>query len=320
MKRLCIGLISLIALLPMAQGQTADFPSKPIRIVVPFTPGSSADRASRHFGELMGSLLKTPFIVENRPGAAGLIAINEVEHAPADGYMILLASNSTMSVNPWVLKSVPRNPAENLRPIGGISRGVNMLVVGANSPFKTLDELIAAGKKDKQGLNGGTYSAGYRLGVEWLAAIAKFKFTNIAYKGAAQLLTDTAGGQLDFAVLSMDGAAPLVKAGTVRALAISDDARSAEFPDVPTIKESGYPEYTNYSWDSLYVRANTPDAITDKLSTALQSVLATQEARAFIEKSGRQVMAYTPSQMQAYQREELERFGKIAKAAGISPE
>jgi len=320
MKSLWTGLICLMGFMPLAHGKTDAFPSKPIRIVVPFTPGSSADRASRYFGERMGALLNTSFIVENRPGAAGVIAINEVEQAPADGYTILLASNSTMSVNPWVLKSVPRNPAEKLRPIGGISRGVNMLVVGSDSPFKTLQQLIAEGKKKEEGLNGGTYSAGYRLGVEWLAAIAGFKFTNIAYKGASQLLADTAGGQLAFAVLSMDGAAPLVKAGRIRALAISDASRSAEFPDVPTIKESGYPEYVNYSWDSFYLRADTPDAVVDKLSTALQTVLATKEAQAFIEKAGRQVMAYTPSQMQVYQREELERFGAIAKAAGISPE
>jgi len=319
MKGLLFVLMSLVAAVPVAYGQDDGFPNKPIRIIVPFTPGSSADTASRFFGSQMADKLGQPFIVENRPGGSGAIAMSAVKNAAADGYTLFLASNSLMSVNPLVIKSLPYDPGQELKPIGGLTRGVNVLIVSAQSKYRTLGELIDAGKKG-QGLNGGTYSWGYRLAAEWLANLSGMKLTNISYKGAAQVLTDTASGQLDFAVVSLDGAASMIRSGQVRALAISDERRHKEFPDVPTIKESGYPEYVNYSWDSLYVMNQTPQAAVDKLAGTLQEVLATDESRAFVEKAGRQLMPYAPEAMHQYQVSELKRFRGIMQAAGIQPE
>lgn len=310
----------LAALVPSARAEDAkDFPSRAVHVIVPFTPGSSADSASRFLGTELSEMLGQPFVVENRPGGAGAIAISAVKGAPADGYTILLASNSLLSVNPLILKSLP-DPANGLKPLSGISRGVNALVVAADSPYKTLGDLVAAGKaKGAEGLNGGTYSGGYRLAAEWLAALAGFKFNNIAYKGASQLLIDATANRLDFAVVSLDGAMPMVEAGKLRMLAISDEKRHEAIANVPTIKES-FPEYVNYSWDSFYVRDETPQAIADKLTDALQKALAMEATKDFIVKAGRQPMPYKPAQMEQYQKNELERFRAIANAAGIKPE
>jgi tripartite-type tricarboxylate transporter receptor subunit TctC len=319
MRRLWLVFLGLMAVAPLAQGQAKDFPSKAVKVIVPFTAGSGSDTSARFFGEQLAAVLGAPFVVENRPGASGVLSVMAVKTAPADGYMILLASNSPLSVNPVTIKDLPYDPLKDLKPLAGLTRGMNAYIVPPNSKLNTLADLVAASKQG-QPLNVGNYSAGYHLALEWFASLAGIKFNHIPYKGGAPIFTDIMGNQLDMAIVDLGGVLSLLKGGKVKALAVSGEKRHPDFPDVPTIRESGYPDYVNYSWTSFYVRAQTPDDITAKLSDALQKVLVTNEAREFVRKTGAELMPFAPAAMQKYHRDELERFRRIAELTGIKPE
>ena len=315
MKKLLCAFLGLLVLLPVAHGQDKNFPERAVKIIVPFTAGSGSDTSARFFAEQLAAIFGQPFVVENRPGASGVLAVMAVKTAPPDGHTILLASNSPISVNPIVIKGLPYDPIKDLRPISGVTRGMNAFIVAPNSSIKTLADLVAASKAKP--LNAGTYSAGYHLALEWFSSLAVAKVLNIPYKGGAQVFADVMGNQLDWGIADMGGVATLVQAGKIRALAVSGETRHPYFPDVPTIKESGYPDYVNYSWTSFYVRSDTPDVIADKLAAAMQKALASPAAKNFVEKTGGELMPHQPDVMRKFQQTELERFRRIAAAAGI---
>ena len=320
MNRMWLVFLSLIAIAPLAMGQAKDFPNKAVKVIVPFTAGSGSDTSARFFGDKMAAILGQPFVVENRPGASGVISVMAVKTAPADGYMVLLASNSPLSVNPVTIKDLPYDPLKDLKPLGGLGRGMSAYIVAPNSKLSTLADVVVASKQGSQPLNVGNYSAGYHLVLEWFANLAGVKFNHIPYKGGAQIFTDIMGNQLDLAIVDLGGVSPLLKSGKIRVLAVSGEKRHPDFPDTPTIRESGYPDYVNYTWTSFYVRAQTPDDITAKLSDALQKVLVTDEAKEFMKATGSELMPFAPSAMQKFHRDELDRFRRIADLAGIKPE
>jgi tripartite-type tricarboxylate transporter receptor subunit TctC len=318
MKLATFALAGLMAIVPFSHAQDNNFPSRPVKIIVPFTAGSGSDTSARFFAEQLSKTFNQSFLVENRPGASGIIAVTAVTSAPADGHTILLASNSPIAVNPVTIKDLPYDPLKDLKPISGVTRGMNALVVSPNSNIKTLADLIALAKEKP--VTVGTYSEGYKLALEWLSSQTGVKFKNISYKGGAPVFNDVIGGHLDVGVVDMGGAAPMVKGGKLRAIAVSGETRHKEAPDVPTIKESGYPEYVNYSWSSFYVRAQTPDDITKKLADAMQTALHSDAAKAFVKKTGGELMPHTAEGMRDYQNTEIARFRKIAESAGIKPQ
>jgi tripartite-type tricarboxylate transporter receptor subunit TctC len=319
MKTRVLSFLALLLIAPFALGQAKDFPNRPVKVIVPYTAGSGSDTSARFFGEKLAAVLGQPFVVENRPGASGVISVMTVKSAPADGYSILLASNSPLSVNAVTIKDLPYDPLKDLKPLSGLTRGMNAYVVASNSKLNTLADLVAAAKKERQTLNAGSYSDGYQLALEWLANVMGVKFNYVPYKGGAQVFTDVMGNQLDFGLVDMGGVLPLLKSGRLRALAVSGDRRHAEFPNVPTVGESGYPDYVNYSWTSFCVRSETPDDVTAKLADALQKVLATPEAAEFVNRMGAELMPFAPDAMRKFQRDEIERFRRIAETAGFKP-
>ncbi|MEK7492029.1 MAG: tripartite tricarboxylate transporter substrate binding protein [Pseudomonadota bacterium] len=320
-RRALLAMIGLLTLSASVHAETAkEFPTRPIRVIVPFTSGSGSDTSARYYGEQMGRTLGQPVVVENRPGANGLIGIQALKNAPADGYTVLLASNSPMSVNPIVMKNLPYDPLKDLKPVSGLSRNMNVFLVPEKSPIKTVADLVAHAKDRGKPLAVGTYSAGYQLAAAWFANLAGVQFVNVPYKGQAQIMTDVIGGQLDMAVVDLGGAITLLKEGKIRAVAVTGETRHRDFPNVPTIKESGYPDYAQYSWVSFYVRAGTPDDITDKLATAVQTALKSPESDAFLATKGGDPMPYPPKEMRQFQEREMARFRKVAAAAGIKPE
>ena len=312
----CVGIFFIPS---VSQAQKTDYPTRSVKVIVPFSAGSGADHASRFFGDLLAKQLGQSFLVENRTGAAGMLAMNTVKAAPADGYTILMGSNSLMAVNPIMLKELTYDAVKDFKPIGGLTRGVNAIVVGKDSKYQSFNELLTAAKTSAVPLNGGTYALGYELALAWLANVAGVKFENILYKGLGEIMVSLLGNQLDFGIVSFNGAAPLLKAGKYRALALSSDQRHPDFPDVPTIAESGFPEFTNYTWTSFYVRSDTPDAITNKLEEALQTVIATPIAKEYADQVLVELMALKADKMRQYQLEEIARFAKIAKEAGLKP-
>jgi len=320
MRKIILAFIGLMTVAPLALGQAKDFPNRAIKVIVPFTAGSGSDTSARFFGEKMSAILGQTVVVENRPGASGVIAVSAIKSAPADGHTILLASISLMSVNPVTVKDLPYDPLKDLKPIAGLSRGMAAIIVPQNSKLVTLADVVKASKDDKKSLSAGTYSAGYHLIFEWFANLAGIKFNHIPYKGGAPIYADLMGNQLEIAIVDVGGASPLIKSGKLRAIAMSGETRHPMFPDVPTVKESGYPEYVTYTWTSFSVRSETPDDITAKLADTLQKALATNEAKEYGRSTGGELMPYGPADMQKFQREELERFRRIATIAGVKPQ
>ena len=299
--------------------QAANFPSKAIRIMVPFVAGSGADSNSRFYGELLARHFGQPVLVENRPGGSGVLAVQAVKSAPADGYTILMATNSTMTVNPVVMKNLPYDSVKDFRPVHGISKGPVAFIVRNESPLRSIRDLLESGKKDGDRLTIGNYSAGYELVGAWLGTLAGLTITPVPYKGGAPMMTDIIGGQIVTGAIDFSGAAPLIKTGRLRALAITADVRDPAFPEVPTMKEAGYPEFETYVWSSFFVRTETPDDITARLVEAMKKVIASPEGRTYQAAQPSSVMDYGPQEMRAFVIAELERFKRIAQAAGIAP-
>lgn len=313
-------LLGLLAASTLALGQAGSFPTKALKIVVPTSPGSGSDTTARHFAEQLAALLGQPVVIDNRPGGNGTIAAMAVKQAPADGYTIFLASNTHMAVNPIFLKDLPYDPVKDFKPVTGIARGMMIFVVSPNSKMNNVGELVVAAKGAKERLTVGTYTAGFHLSAEWFSSVSGTKYVNVPYKGAPEVFIGLMGDQLDWGVSDLIAAMPQVKAGKLKALGVSGEKRHPDYPEIPTIKESGYAEYVNYTWTSLYIRAETPELITSRLVDAMQKILATPSAKEFIAKIGSEPMALGPVDMRKFQNSETQRFRRIADAAGIKPQ
>lgn len=320
MKTRCFVFFALMAIAPSALGQAKDFPNRPIRVIVGTAPGSSADTGARFFSELLSPVLGQPFVVENRPGGDGVVGILAVKNAPADGYTLLLGSNSPLSVNPVVMKNLPYDPVKDLKPVYGIRKGMNVFVVAPDSPLATLSDLVTAAKNSKQLLNAGTSLANYRISVEWFGMLAGVKFNHIPYKGTAQVMTDVIGHHIDFGFVDRAVAAPLFQYGKLKALAVAGEHRYPGNPDVPTVIESGYPDFESYAWTAFYIRAETPEEVMVPLVKAMQQVMASTAAKEYIYKGGQEPMSLGPEPMRQFQLKELARIRRVVEAVGIKPE
>ena len=304
----------------LTQAQVGGFPNRALKIVVPTSPGSGSDTTARFFGEQLSAALGQPVLIENKPGGNGVIAAMAVKQAPADGYTIFLGTNTHMAVNPSVVKDIPYDGIKDFRPVIGLARGMMIFVTPPTSKIGTVGELVAAAKASKEQLNAGTYTAGFHLSAEWFASTSGTKFVNVPYKGAPEVFTALMGNQLDWAVSDLIAAMPQVKAGKLRGVAVSGDKRHADYPEIPTIKESGYPDYANYTWTWMYIRSETPEPVTARLVDAMQKILATPVAREFIARIGSEPMALAPVEMRKFQISETERFRLVAQSAGIKPQ
>ncbi|MBW7934640.1 MAG: tripartite tricarboxylate transporter substrate binding protein [Gemmatimonadaceae bacterium] len=312
----CIAL-ALATAAPLGLAQASSYPSKPVKVIVPFTPGGGSDTAARFFGEKLGDMLGQPFLVENKPGGvSGSLGTIAVKNAPADGYTILVGSSSPMVVNPITIKDPGYDALKDFKPVAGLTKNTTAIVVPANSKWKTFGELVKDAKANPK-LNVATASAGFALAATWLGSTAGFDFTHVPYKGLNQVLTDLGGGHLDWSIVDLAGATPMLQAGKIRALAVTDERRHPSFPDVPALVEVGYPEYVYNTWTSFHVRADTPADVTSKLATALQKILATDAAKEYVRRQGTELLPLAPAAMLKFQHQEVERFQKVADVAGM---
>ena len=310
------------AVAPSAAGAAAgatDFPKRPIRILVPFTAGSGSDVYARFFGKKLSEILGQPVIVENKPGAGGALSVQAMLAEPPDGYTMILGSNSPMAVNVVTERKLAYDPVKDVRPVSGMTRSVAVIMVSPASPLKTLADLEVRGKQLPP-LNSGTYSPGYQLALAQFTAPAGIKLQNVMYKGLSQTLTDVMGAQVDMGVADGTGSTSMAAQGKVRALAVTGEKRHPELPDVPTLKESGYPEAVHYSWTAFWVPTRTPDPVVNVLAAAMQKALSQPDSKAFVEKTGAELMPFGPEQMRTFQLAEIERFRKAAQASDFKPE
>ncbi|OYU78095.1 MAG: ABC transporter substrate-binding protein, partial [Burkholderiales bacterium PBB5] len=238
-----------------AAAQTAaNFPNKAMKVLVPFTAGSGADSASRFYGEALGKLFGQAVTIENRPGGSGVVAVQAMRQAPADGHTILMGSNSPAVVNAITVKNLPYDPFKDMRPLYGVAMSPVAFAVKADSPYKTMADVVAAAKKENRPLQLGNYSAGYQLVAAWLGTASGLPVSHIPYKGGAQMLTDVVGGQLDVGVIDFTGTIELLKGGRLRVLAITADTRDARSPDIPTMQDSGFAAFEPSDWSAYFVR------------------------------------------------------------------
>lgn len=296
------------------------FPSKPMKILVPFTAGSGADSSSRFYGEQLSKLFGQTVTVENRPGGSGVIAVQATRQAPGDGHTILMGSNSPAVVNAITVKNLPYDPFKDLRPLYGLAISPVAFAVRADSPFKTIGDVVAAAKKENKPLQLGNYSAGYQLVAAWLGTASGLPVTHIPYKGGAQMLTDVIGGALDVGVIDFTGTIELMKGGKLRVLAITSPQRDPGFPAIPTMKESGFPDFETSVWSAFFLKADTPDDVVEKLAAAIEKIMNSDAGKAYHASLPSQPMRMGPKALGEFQRREYERFRRVADAAGIHPE
>lgn len=307
-----------IAVAPLAFAQS-DYPNRPIRLVSPFAAGSTSDTSARFVAQHLSTALGQPVTVDNQPGADGRIGMMTVKNAPADGYTIVAGSWTNLAVNPVLIKALPYDPLKDFKPVAGIGRSMLGIAVSGNSGIKSLNDLIAAARKNPKKLNFGNFATGYRLATEWFSSLAGVQFTNVPYKTTSQMNTDLAGRQIDVAMDGVTSMAALVKSGQLRLLAVTGEQRHPEFPDVPTIKET-FPEYAIYGWSALMVRSETPDDITEKLAAAVQKVLSSKEGEDFARKVGSELLLRSTGEMRKYQEAQIDTLRRVAAAAGMKPE
>lgn len=323
MKRLTRWILAAttLALSPaLALAQAAGFPSKPMKILVPFTAGSGADSSSRFYGEQLAKMLNQTVTVENKPGGSGVIAVQAARQAPADGHTILMGSNSPAVVNAITIKNLPYDPFKDLRPLYGLAISPVAFAVRADSPHKTIQDVVAAAKKENRPLQLGNYSAGYQLVAAWLGTASGLPVTHIPYKGGAQMLTDVIGGALEVGVIDFTGTIELMKGGKLRVLAITAPARDAKFPDIPTMKESGFADFETAVWSAFFMRAETPDDVVEKLAAAIQKIMTSDAGKAYHASLPSQPMSMGPKALGEFQLREYQRFKRVADTAGIKPE
>jgi tripartite-type tricarboxylate transporter receptor subunit TctC len=301
-----------------AWSQSAPYPTKPIRFVVPFVAGGPTDIQGRMLGEKLGQRLGQQVIVDNRGGAGGNIGMELTAKAPPDGYTIVIATVGTWAVNPHLYK-LPFDVVKDFAPITQVSTSPGVLVVHPSVPAKSVKELIALAKAHPNELNYGSSGVGGfgHICGELFTLMSGTKMTHIPYKSSAPSMTDVMSGQIQVLFNNMIATVPHVKSNRVRALATTGVTRSPALPELPTIAESGVKGYENSSWSAVAAPAGTPKPILDRLSREFTEILKLPDIQQKHADVGAEIVASTPEQFHAYLKSEVAKFGKLVKAAGI---
>ena len=322
MKTIAPALASILALALLAPAaQAADaWPAKPIKWVVPYPPGGSTDMLARIVGQKLGERLGQPVVVENKAGAGGNVGTDYVAKQPADGYTIVMGNIGPIAINPSLYPDLPYNPLKDLAPVTMLMAVPNLLVVNPALPVHSVRDLIDYGRRQPAPLGYATPGAGTSLHLagELFATTSGVKMTHIPYKGSAPGLNDTMAGHVPVMFDNMPSALPLVKAGKLRALAITSAQRSAQLPDVPTMAEAGLQGYEIAGWFGVLVPAATPKAIVARLDTELEAVLKMPDVRKKLDEMGGIVSGAGPQAFGRYIEAESRKWSTLVRSANIT--
>ena len=318
------GFFRLLVAIGLALAATAasaqPYPSKPITIVVPFGAGSGTDSIARIIGQYLQNALNQSVVIENKVGASGVLAATYVARAAPDGYTLLMATNSTHSANPHLFKSLSYDPVKDFAPVARAGSYVFMLVVNPAVPARTLPELVAYAKANPGKL---TYASGNTTGIvagETLKSKAGIDVLHIPYKSTPPAINDLLGGRVSMMFIDLAPGLEHVRAGTMRALAVTTRERSALLPDLPSLSEAGIPGYDVTSYAALFAPAGTPKEIVDRLNAELQKIIANPDAKARIAVTGFDAFSGPPETLASFVQSELVNWGKLIKDAGIEPQ
>lgn len=305
-RQLLASLISLTALTAGLAVQADTWPSKPIRVVVPFGAGSAADIVPRVVMEQVGKQLGQTIVVENRAGAGSTTGTAAVAKADADGYT-LLATSSALAVTPSLFKNLPYDPRKDLVPIASFGLLPTVLIVPASTPHKTLADFVAAAKAKPGSLNFASVGVGSAtfMAAERFRIAAGYEAAHVAFKSGSEALTEVVAGRIDYYMCPVNTALPLIRDGKLKALAVSTPTRVAALPDVPTTLEAGFAESEYSSWVGLLAPAGTPTAIVDRLHKEVTAALAVPDVAAKLGPNGIEPMPVTPAAFAAYIDKEI---------------
>ena len=319
---ICIAVLSIVALLASATAaiaQPAAYPTKPIRIVVAYTPAGATDILARTIGQKLTEAWGQAVIIDNRPGANGNIGTEYAAKATPDGYTLLMVTAGTHGINPGLYRKLGFDAVKDFAPVSLVAMVPNVFVVNNGVPSKDLKEFIAYAKANQGKLNYGSPGNGStaHLSMELFKSMTGIQMVHVPYKGSAGVLADLIGGQIVVTMDNMPPYVPQVKAGKIRALAVSPARRSPALPDVPTVAEAGVPGYDSGAWFGLVAPANTPKDLVDKLSRETARILKLPDVSARLADLGAEAVGSTPEQFSAHIKAEIAKWAKVIRDANV---
>ena len=294
------------------------YPSRPIHFVVPFGPGTSTDQGARFVGQRLSELARQPVIIDNKPGANGFIAMQQVLSQAADGHTLAYGTNTTHAANVSMFKNVPYDPLRDFVGISGISIGGGAIVVTPAFPAKNIPELVALARQSPGKYTFGSSSSFARMGIETLKQSSGIDLLHVPYKGSAPNVVEVMAGTVDMTFDPLITMVSLIRSGKVRALGVSTQRRVAGLDDIPTVAEQGFPGYQFLAWQALFAAANTAPDIVRQLNTLVVSILKTREASDFFRQAAMwETMPMSTAELAAFTTAEIQRWRAIVKQAGI---
>jgi tripartite-type tricarboxylate transporter receptor subunit TctC len=310
-------MILLLLLAFNAQAQT--YPSRPVKLVVPFPAGSATDQIARVVGQQLQESLGQPFVVENKPGAQGAIAASEVARGAPDGYTLMVGTNTPLAANPSLFKKLSYDPAKDFAPIARLGTISFMIMVRPDFPAKNFKEFLSYSRNNPGKLSAGYGSAGSQVSQAMLRSMGKLDFIDVPYKGLPQAITDVLGGSVSFTFADLANALAQIKGGKLRGIAVTSAKRSPLAADVPAIAEE-LPGYELIAWFALVAPAGTPAPVIARLHEITSKSLAKPEVKARFDALGTDVAPMNPEQLGGFIKSEITKFARLAKEAGIQPE
>jgi len=299
----------------------AQYPGKPVRVVMPLAAGSASDAVFRVISEPLSRILGQPIVVDNKPGADGAIGANEVARAPADGYTLLFATATPLSAGPHLHKKLAYDAMADFSPVAQFGNYTMVLAVNSrNIPAKTMQEFIQYAQKNPGKLNYGTGNGSSIVQTGSFSSMSNIKMHHVPYKGEPQVITDLVAGRLDFVLGSYNTVTPFAQTGDLRVLATTLPSRSALMPDVPTLQETGLPAMPVVSWAGLVGPVNMPKDVIARLNRDINTVLARPEVKAALAKLGFEAIGATPGEFGVSLKDQYDNWGKAIRAAGLSPQ
>ncbi len=323
-RRRCLSTLGALTLplvaSPGASAQEAAWPTRPVRILVAFPAGSGTDTLARFYAERLARSLGQPFPVENMGGANGVIATRAAARAAPDGYTVFFGTVSTHAANPNVLREPGFDPIRDFAPVSMLTINALALLVRADFPARNLQEFLAYARANPGKLNFGIGNAGGLGGTHLLTKATGIQAEQVTYRGTPAAMTDLIGGRIQFMVVDLGPAVPHLRAGTIRALAVTTARRIDLLPDVPTMQESGIEGYDFASWNAVWMPARTPAPIVERLNRAIVAIGESEEAKRFMAGLGLTSTTSTPEELGAFTARELARWARIVEEAGIPRE
>jgi tripartite-type tricarboxylate transporter receptor subunit TctC len=319
MKSIAYVFSALVLLLASAVAVAQPYPNRAIKVIIPFPAGGGTDIFARTVGQKLTENYKWTVVPENRPGAGGNLGIEAVSNSAADGYTIGLGQTSNLAINPTLYPKLPYEPSKDLTPITLVASSPLVIVVAANSPFKTFADIAAAAKAKPDQITYGSPGNGTvaHLGMELLQKTAGINLQHIPYKGSAQALTDIVGGQIQIYASSVPTAMGQIKDGRLRAIAVTSLKRSASLPETPTIAESGWPGFEAITWFGFVAPAKTPAPIIKELNANINSILKMPEVRSKLMGEGGEILGGTPEQFSALLNKDTARWARVIQDANV---